>query len=1131
VLPDPSAPSSGGITATAPQDARRVLMDTIRDLSLGCFFSRAALKAAEPAALPRHFWPGPLAWFRPDGSQTEALQCEMIERLDLPRLVSVYLYSLFGQVMLESSCTCGESRCVHAAALIIRLQKCLDWPRPMTPLQRWQRRLETITDTASTPDPQEAREQRQLVCLLRTDSGRPHSTLLARLVVIEGPGGLLEPERWLLAEDPEASPYLSREGLLWQAQLARCPRDPSGSGHRLKGPDGAMLTRELLDAGICHHARTQRKIHRGAPRAPQWQWSQDLEGGARVGLQFRDDDSIELIDLDGLYYLDEASGELGPLQLSRRVWWMLEQMPSIPPGESALRREWPPHPSLALIPPPPAAPALRELRAPLQPILVIGASRHSQRGDFVFHLRTWADYGGCRLPLAQEAWQSLIVRRYSGEFVGVQRDIEGELRAQQALAAADIVALAKLLPEAWRTLAPPPDAQALAQRDHFQGSGETFTALETTLQSLLQAHFQLEHDPDLPFAVLPPETPLQATLVPDKRPGWTQFQLTARLGEEQVNVLPLVLRGLKRRAFSLTAAINEPPNAVWLAPLGSQRFLPLPLSRVREWLAPLIEHLQRPQPDDERPIPLSPSQTMALSECLQRQRIAVEGGQPVNVAETLARLRAAQSAALPVAGPISFHGSLRRYQCEGLRWLQALRQSQLGGVLADDMGLGKTVQVIAHLLLEFECGRLDRPALLLAPTSLVFNWMDEIARFAPTLPCLNFTGPARAARRTELRTARVIITTYALLVNDLPYLEDIDYSMLVLDEAQWLKNPLTQAARAVRRLRASHRVAVTGTPLENHLGELWTHMDAVMPGYLGDYGTFNRSFRIPIERQDDDARMRILRHRIAPFMLRRNKAAVAPELPPKTETVLRVSMDEKQRDLYESLRLALSEEVRAALATYSVERSRIVVLSALLRLRQVCCDPRLIAGIRNPPASAKLAAFLELIRSLRAEGRQVLVFSQFTSMLELIAQALDAEHFEHVMLTGSTGDRATPVRRFQKREITILLASLKAGGVGLNLTAADAVIQYDPWWNPAVERQAVDRAHRLGREQPIFVYKLLCEETIEEKIEAMKSDKSDLAHALLGDAQAPLLRLSDVAVRALFDLTAAGRPRSECGLS
>lgn len=1125
MLPDPGAPSPGGITSTATEDARCVLMDTIRSLSLGTHFSRAALKAAEPAAVPAHLWPGPLAWFRPEGSQTEALQCEMIERPDLPRMVSVYLYSLFGQVTLESSCTCGESRCMHAAALLIRLQKCLDWPRAMTPLQRWQRRLDTITEPAPSPGPQDASEPRHLVCLLRTDGGRPPSTLLARLVLIEGNDGLLEPERWLPAEHPEASPYLSREALLWQARLARGSRGFSGNGHRLQGADGSMVLREFLDAGICRHARTQRKIHRGAPRPPHWRWSQELEGGVRVGLQLCDDDSIELVDLDGLCYLDEASGEFGPLQLSRRVWWMLEQMPSIPPDETALRRQWPPHPSLALIPPPPAPPPLRDLRAPLQPILVIGASRHPQRGDFVFHLRVWADYGGCRLPLAQDAWQSRVVRHFSGAYVGVQRDIEGELRAQQALAAADIVALRKLLPDVWRTLLPVPDARALVQRDHFQGGGETFTALESTLQSRLQAQFTLEHDPELPFTVLPAETPLQATLVPDERPGWTQFQLTARLGDEQVNVLPLVLRGLKRRAFSLTAAANEPPNALWLAPLGSQRFLPLPLARVREWLAPLVEYLQRPQPEDERPIPLSPSQTMALSECLKHQRLALEGGQAMNVAEILATLRVAQSATLPVAVPISFHGSLRRYQREGLRWLQALRQSQLGGVLADDMGLGKTVQVIAHLLLEFECGRLDRPALLLAPTSLVFNWMDEIARFAPTLPCLNFTGPGRATRHDELRSARVIITTYALLVHDLAYLEDIDYSMLVLDEAQWLKNPLTQAARAVRRLRASHRLAVTGTPLENHLGELWSHMDAVMPGYLGDYSTFNRSFRVPIERHDDDARMGILRQRVAPFLLRRTKSAVAPELPPKTETVLRVSMDARQRQLYESLRLALSEEVRAALTSYSPERSRIVVLSALLRLRQVCCDPRLIEGMRNPPASAKLAAFLELIRSLRAEGRQVLVFSQFTSMLDLIAQALHAEGFEHVMLTGKTTDRATPVRRFQKRERPILLASLKAGGVGLNLTAADAVIHYDPWWNPAVERQAVDRAHRLGREQPIFVYKLLCGETIEEKIEALKSDKSDLAHALLGDVQAPLLRLSDVAVRALFDLTAAGQPR------
>jgi SNF2 family DNA or RNA helicase len=238
---------------------------------------------------------------------------------------------------------------------------------------------------------------------------------------------------------------------------------------------------------------------------------------------------------------------------------------------------------------------------------------------------------------------------------------------------------------------------------------------------------------------------------------------------------------------------------------------------------------------------------------------------------------------------------------------------------------------------------------------------------------------------------------------------------------------------------------------------------------LGDYPSFNRSFRLPIERQEDDARMAILRQRVAPFLLRRSKAAVAPELPPKTETVLRVAMADDQRRLYESLRLSLSKRVREALASYSDKQSRIIVLSALLRLRQVCCDPRLIGVGSAPPKSAKLEALMELVRSLREQGRHVLVFSQFTSMLKLISESLQAASFEHAVLTGKTKDRAIPVRQFQSGEVQILLASLKAGGVGLNLTAADAVVHFDPWWNPAVELQAVDRAHRLGREEPVFV--------------------------------------------------------------
>ncbi|MFK2900172.1 DEAD/DEAH box helicase [Dyella jejuensis] len=1100
------------------EEARRLLMDAIRQLPLASHFSRATLKAAEALAPRSKDWQKPLAWFQPDGSQAQALQCAVIDSDGTLQCVTVYLFTLFGQGMLESQCSCNQPQCLHAAAMLIRLQQLLDWPRAMTPLQRWQQNIGTLHELPPPQiEPSVGRESWQLVCVLQPDNDRSPAKLAVQLMLTHGS----DSQRWLSAEQPRAQPHLSRQAMLWQSQLAmtqkkRRPNEPS---YLLHGHGGANLLSEFLQAGICRHTHTLQDIRAGEPRQPHWQWTHDTQARARIALRWPDSPEVQLIELDGLHYLDLAAGEFGTLDLSRTTWEIVQHMPAVPPAEAiALAEAWPPHPLLASVPPPPTPPPARPVNAALRPVAVIGASRHEQRGDYAFYVHIYADYGGHRLPLADEAYQQEVIRQSGRGYVLIQRNVAQETLARRALEKADIVDIASLLPDARRKLTPAPDAHAFVHREHCLGAAETFAALETVLQSLTDAGYVIEYDPELPFTVLPRETRLKAVLDQGKRPGWTQFELAATIDGEQLDVLPIVLGGLSRRAFSLAPTPGEPTDAHWLAPVGNQRWLPLPLKQLREWIGPLVECLDRPLRSDQRHIDVSRSQAMALSGCLQHQGIAVEGSQAASIAETLAALRAAAQMAPTITLPDAFHGTLRGYQREGLQWLQALRQGQLGGVLADDMGLGKTVQIIAHLLLEQEAGRLEHPALIVAPTSLVFNWLDEVARFAPVLRCVNFTGPSRAALRNQLKDAHVIVTSYALLVNDLSVWENIDYAMLVLDEAQWIKNPLTQTARAVRLLRAKHRLAVTGTPLENHLGELWAHFDAVLPGYLGDYRSFNRSFRQPIEQQEDDARKAILRQRIAPFLLRRSKAAVAPELPPKTETVLRVAMGESQRRLYESLRLAQNERVREALSSYNNEQSRIVVLSALLRLRQVCCDPRLLDNLDDPPESAKLEALLELIQSLREEGRQVLVFSQFTSMLTLITAALDKAELGHAVLTGDTADRAKPVRDFQSGASPILLASLKAGGVGLNLTAADAVIHYDPWWNPAVEMQAVDRAHRLGREHPVFVYKLLCDDTIEEKIEAMKDQKSDLAGAMLGDAASPLSRLSGNELRQLFDL-------------
>jgi superfamily II DNA or RNA helicase len=1102
----------------APTDAltaaRTALMDNIRNLPLQGHFSRAILTAAEQFAPLNERWRGPLAWYRPEGGHAHALLGEFLEAADLSREMTVYLYTQFGETALDSVCTCGMTLCAHAAALLIRLRDLIDWPRPMTPLQRWQFNLDRHPASPVSGAAPEAAEVTEARCVVRPMDTAEPCTLLAWIVVRNNEESTPDRSRWVSVDALAPGGALAPRVLLWHARLARLPPSARSAqtGRQLRGPDAAALLAEWLEAGLCRHADTSQHLTWGGPRAPRWDWSLDAQGQSRLRLRLSEDASVRAVDLEGWHYLDEVSGEFGRLTLSPETIAMLRHMPPIPP-DSPLRTSWPPHRLLARIPPPPPPPPLHTLRTPLEPILQICAARRAEQNDWVFYVVAWADYGGCRLPLAAEPWQDCVTRQVAGQVTRVFRDIEQEVTAHRKLGRLDLVALSKIIPDGWRNLSPAPHPGALVNRQHHHGGADALASLALILRTRAGDSLHIEYDPLLPFTVLPEKTPLRATLSPTEAAGWTQFQLTALVDGEDIDVLPVVLQGLKRRAFALTPARHEAADAHWLAPLGTHRFLPLGLSRLREWLTPLLTYVGRFPPVRDGALTVPDAQALGLSECLQRQSVAVEGPKAARMAETLAALRAAQRT--PCIAPRTFIGTLRPYQKEGLRWLQALRAAALGGVLADDMGLGKTVQVIAHLLAEYESGRLNEPALIVAPTTLVFNWLDEFARFAPSLKVV----PCTAATSLESSRPHVLVVSYARLIHDLPSLQRLSYSSLVLDEAQWVKNPFTQTARAVRALQAAHSLVVTGTPLENHLGELWAHFDVVLPGYLGDFASFKRAFRNPIERHQDDRRLTALRQLVAPFVLRRTKAQVAPELPAKTEVTLRIAIGEAQRALYESLRLALSQDVREALEEYSAGQARIVVLSALLRLRQVCCDPRLLPqGTANAPPSAKLKALLELLESLRDEGRQVLVFSQFTSMLALIAQALSERRWAHAILTGETADRRAPVERFQTGEVSILLASLKAGGLGLNLTAADAVIHYDPWWNPAVERQATDRAHRLGREQPIFVYQLLCEDTIEDKIDSMKDRKSDLAQAVLSTGHTEAAGLSESDVRMLFDL-------------
>jgi SNF2 family DNA or RNA helicase len=430
------------------------------------------------------------------------------------------------------------------------------------------------------------------------------------------------------------------------------------------------------------------------------------------------------------------------------------------------------------------------------------------------------------------------------------------------------------------------------------------------------------------------------------------------------------------------------------------------------------------------------------------------------------------------------------------------------------MGLGKTVQTLAHFLLEREAKRANAPNLVICPTSVLPNWLNEAKRLAPCLNVVALRGASRRKTFSEIAKADVVVTTYALLARDAEVLCAKKWYCVVLDESQSIKNSQTSAAKATYALKAHHRLCLTGTPVENHLGELWSQFAFLLPGLLGTSTVFAKAFRTPIEKNGDEQRQRLLSARVRPFILRRTKSNVASELPSKEIIISRVMLEDRQRDLYESIRLAMHEKIQKEIGQKGWSGSRFQVLNALLKLRQVCCDPELAkfdSVASEGVGSAKLQALMEMLDSLVKDGRRILVFSQFTSMLNIIKRELATAQLDFVELNGSTKDRETPVTRFQTGFVPIFLISLKAGGTGLNLTAADTVIHYDPWWNPAAEDQAIDRAHRIGQTKNLFVYKLIAEGTVEERMLELQARKRKLAATIFDASGAadPLIERVD----------------------
>lgn len=444
--------------------------------------------------------------------------------------------------------------------------------------------------------------------------------------------------------------------------------------------------------------------------------------------------------------------------------------------------------------------------------------------------------------------------------------------------------------------------------------------------------------------------------------------------------------------------------------------------------------------------------------------------------------------------PHGFDGELREYQKMGLGWLHFLRDFRFGGCLADDMGLGKTVQVLATLSEYHLADSTLPPSLVVVPRSLMFNWSQECERFTPHLKVMDYSGPDREELRPLFEKNNIILTTYGTLRRDAVELRDMKFGYIVLDEAQTIKNPASQVARASRLLNAHHRIALSGTPIENSLGDLWSIFEFLNPGMLGR----SKAFRDHTSDPEESNGRAMLSRGLRPFILRRSKSQVAAELPEKLEETIYCEMESEQRELYDELRVHYRDSLLGVIAKDGLNKSRMHVLEALLRLRQAACHPALLDKHSDDATSAKLEYLCPRLEELISEGHKALVFSQFTSMLSLVRDKLDERGVAYEYLDGRTRNRKDCVERFQTDpDVSVFLISLKAGGLGLNLTAADYVFLLDPWWNPAVEAQAVDRAHRVGQQRPVFAYRLICRDTVEEKIAQLQKKKRDLADAIL----------------------------------
>jgi hypothetical protein len=1026
-----------------------------------------------------------------------------------------------------SECSCGESfdeMCDHGLTVLMKLRECVLNVRPVVNAARMSAEiaawLDRIKDATLPPPPAKpAKPYSKFLAYCVVCRSHPYRSEVASSYYLSThignrtKTGITIQSNAATADPARPAQYMATEDLAICARFHQRSRKLGlwGSSMALSGDGWEDILQPALATGRMYFCNQNERsttksevqlLKAGPPLQVEPAW-QALPGGGAKPILKLPSASIQILPLEPLHYLDTQSCEIGLLQshLPSSVLLTWQHGPAMP-AESIPKL----NSTLSALPlanplPLPAEKPARILKGltptPILQITHVHVGIYQKR--HIGGLLKFQYPGSPPLfPIGED--EPAVSIWFDGEHrVILEREKAAENALAQDLANHGFIPLKDLFPALDLT---DKNRHSVVITKVSNDLTEWLEFLESSAsEELRNKGWIIETDSKLNLNIheLVDFFPAIETN-PDHGIDWFRFDVTGEYDGKRVSLIPQIARAIAED-WPARYATPESIPATILLPCenpqdGHVRF---PGPRFLE-IVGQVRHLFHGNTDG------GPVRLDRLSAAGVADALSIESSETTRALAALGRNLRDIHELPPAAVPATVLAELRPYQTDGFRWLQFLARHSLHGVLADDMGLGKTLQTLAHLAAE-HANSPGKPSLVIAPTSVVPNWAAEAEKFIPSLKVLVLHGGDRAENFNQIPKVDLVLTSYPLLVRDFDELSGHPWHVLVLDEAQAIKNPKAISSHCACKLKAAHRICLSGTPMENHLGELWSLMRFLMPGFLADEKTFNTSIRRPIERDNSTDAQLALNRRVSPLILRRTKDQVATELPEKTIIVHNIELTGKQTDLYESVRAAMDARVREAIAEKGLAKSHIIVLDALLKLRQICCHPQLLKSeaAQRVLDSAKLEFLTnELLPTLLEEGRRILIFSQFTSMLDLIQEHLQMEKIPFLILTGQTKERANLVKKFQTGEIPVFLISLKAGGTGLNLTAADTIIHYDPWWNPAAENQATDRAHRIGQTKPVFVHKLVCRGTIEDRILDLQKKKSALVEALLSEGTGKL---------------------------